>query len=133
MKPLKQTILSMIVISICAAEVAAITPKANLMCAVTNIAECEVLKGCSNQLPADVNFPAFFNIDFKNQVIIGDSKTQKIGTIEFTSEGIVLQGVGPQYRAWSLLLNNEQTKVTGHVTGHHYGFTLFGLCSSENQ
>jgi hypothetical protein len=110
---------------------AAATPKASLLCAITNVSECEVLKGCSNHLPVEVNFPQFFTIDFKRQTISGKGRTDKIGTIEFTAEGIILQGVGSQHRAWSLVLNNEQTRVTGHVTGQHYGFTLFGVCQPE--
>ena len=128
----KLIVLLMIVIGCLGTAVHATTPKPSLLCAITNVAECEILKGCINVLPGEVNLPTFFNIDFRQQLIRSEGKTDRITLLDFTPEGIVLQGIGSQHRAWSLLLNNEQTKVTGHVTGQHYGFTLFGVCRSES-
>ena len=129
---LKHSAVLLILTSCLSPVTLAVAPKASLLCVITNVTECEILKGCVNVLPASVNLPTFFNIDFKQQVVMAEGAAETINHIDFTPEGIVLQGIGNQHRAWSLLLNNEQTKVTGHVTGQHYGFTLFGLGRAEN-
>ena len=108
------------------------TPKQSLLCAITEVAECEILSGCIDVLPGQINLPPFITIDFKNQEVHGNGRKEKISTIESTEDGLILQGIGEQHRAWSLILNNKQTNLTGSITGHEYSFTIFAVCKADH-
>ncbi|MEM8844293.1 MAG: hypothetical protein AAGB35_04540 [Pseudomonadota bacterium] len=107
--------------------------KSILLCAITEVVDCDSLGKCERQTTGQANLPNFITIDLKNNKIVGANvdHNEDITHVEKTEQSFILQGVGEQGRGWTVSLSNNHSVMSGAVVGDKYTFSIFGACRSK--
>jgi hypothetical protein len=105
-----------------------------LLCAITEVVECDSLGECSKLEAEEVGLPDFLIVDLESKKI-KEATTVSLRESSFAShspvEGItILSGVDGM-RGWSAVLSSENTRVTASVSDEGAGFIVFGHCRAE--
>jgi hypothetical protein len=104
-----------------------------LICALTEVMDCEPRVDCQRGTPESVNLPPFIKLDFSKKTLSTTEATQKkdmtpINTIEQSDIHLILQGVDG-HRAWSMVIAKDSGKMSATVADHQAGFIVFGACT----
>jgi len=105
-----------------------------LLCAITEVVECDSLGECAKLEAEEVGLPDFLIVDLESKKI-KEATTVSLRESSFAShspvEGItILSGVDGM-RGWSAVLSSENTRVTASVSDEEAGFIVFGHCRAE--
>ncbi|HVN37076.1 MAG TPA: hypothetical protein VMW19_02755 [Myxococcota bacterium] len=103
----------------------------DLLCAPTDIAQCDQSAHCERVSPSDVDLPPFLRLDFAKKRMMSLSDPPRETPIERVeqSEGVtVLQGA-QNGRAWSLVIDQATGRMTGSVADGEGAFAVFGACT----
>lgn len=104
-----------------------------LICALTEVMDCEPGADCQRGTSESVNLPPFIKLDFTGKTLSTMETTQKkqttpIRTIEQSDSLLILQGV-EGHRAWSLVIAKDTGKMSATVADPQLGFVVFGACT----
>jgi hypothetical protein len=113
-------------------EAAPYDRSAPLLCAVTEVFDCQAGGGCQHGTAESVNLPQFVKINFAEKTLStpeegGSKRMTPITHVERVDGNIVLQGIEGS-RAWSIVIANETGKISATVSDHQVGFVVFGAC-----
>lgn len=102
------------------------------ICAVTKIIECLPGGDCLEITPEQALIPVFIKVNFKEKKLSSldknDPKSSKIGNVTIANGQIMLQG-SEENRAWSMVVDQSNGKISASVSGKSHGFILFGKCT----
>jgi hypothetical protein len=129
--PLLTILLLSLSASVCPAQAA---DDNRLLCAITEVVECDSLGECAKLEAEEVGLPDFLIVDLESKKI-KEATTVSLRESSFAShspvEGItILSGVDGM-RGWSAVLSSENTRVTASVSDEEAGFIVFGHCRAE--
>jgi hypothetical protein len=105
-----------------------------LLCAITEVIECESLGDCSELTPEDVGLPDFLYVDLAEKKITeatSVSLRESRFIVNSANEGITILSGVDGLRGWSAVLSNNNTHVTASVSDERAGFVVFGNCRAE--
>jgi hypothetical protein len=103
----------------------------DLLCAPTDIAECDQSARCERVSPSEVDLPTFLRVDFgkKRLMSLADPPRETpIETIRKHEGQTILQGA-ENGRAWSLVIDQATGRLTGSVADDEGAFAVFGACT----
>ncbi|MGW8312556.1 MAG: hypothetical protein ACWGOL_04910 [Desulfuromonadales bacterium] len=129
--PLLSVIMLALSASVCPAQAA---DDNRLLCAITEVVECDSLGECAKLEAEEVGLPDFLIVDLASKKI-KEATTVSLRESSFAAhspvEGItILSGVDGM-RGWSAVLSSENTRVTASVSDEEAGFIVFGHCRVE--
>ena len=129
--PLLSVILLALSASVCPAQA---SDDNRLLCAITEVVECDSLGECAKLEAEEVGLPDFLIVDLESKKI-KEATTVSLRESSFAShspvEGItILSGVDGM-RGWSAVLSEGNTRVTASVSDEDAGFLVFGHCREE--
>jgi len=112
----------------------------DLLCAPQFVIECGPDGNCEQELPAGVNLPNFFQIDFSAKELSAvteseNKRTSKIKSMEFLDGKIFLQGADDGIEgvrdglAWSIAIVQETGRLSFSASGENVAFVIFGACT----
>ena len=104
-----------------------------LLCAASEVLECEAGAECHRGDAESVNLPLFVTIDVPRKVLstteaAAEQRTTPIRHVERLGGHLTLQG-GEGGRAWGLIIAQDTGKLTATVTDDRLGFVIFGACT----
>ena len=102
-----------------------------LLCAITEVVECNALSECLEVLPETVGLPDFIMIDLDKKLLLEATdegpRTTKIDAVT-TAEGRIAFGGLDNGRGWSAVLSDENRVLSATITDELAGFVVFGAC-----
>ena len=113
-----------------AASAAGFDGSQDLLCAPTDIAQCDPGARCERVSASDVDLPAFLRIQFGKKRLVSVTTPERVTAIESTRKiegSTILQGA-ENGRAWSLVLDQANGSLTGSMTDGQGVFAVFGAC-----
>jgi hypothetical protein len=111
----------------------------NLLCAPQLVIECGSDGTCDQAMPASVNLPGFFQMDFKAGEMAAltgseNKRTSKIKTMEVIDGKLFLQGADDGIEgvrdglAWSISISQDTGRLVLSASGDSAAFVVFGAC-----
>jgi hypothetical protein len=103
----------------------------DLLCAPTDIAQCDETARCERVSPSEVDLPPFIRLDFgkKRMMSLADPPRETpIETVRQHEGLTILQGA-QNGRAWSLVIDQASGRMTGSVADGEGAFSVFGACT----
>ncbi len=111
-----------------------------ILCASTDVMECELGEECRRVRPESVDAPQFIRIDAKANKISAttqnDTRVSNIATATELDGKLIMQGVEdglPDVRdgvAWSLAIMQDSGKMVLTGSSDNVGFVIFGACTN---
>ena len=105
-----------------------------LLCALTEVIECNTLGECSELAAEDVGLPDFLMIDLGEKKIMEATSVSLRETRFITSSAVegmtILSGIDG-LRGWSAVLSRDNTRLSASVSDESAGFVVFGACRVE--
>ena len=103
-----------------------------MICAVTEVVECDAIGNCVRDLPQNMNIPDFIHVDFDARRMSatrpdGEEVETEILNMTVDDANIVLQGVQGG-KGWSLLANQSDGHMTLTASDLDAAFVMFGAC-----
>ena len=102
-----------------------------LLCAITEVVECNTLGACVNLEAEDAGLPDFLKIDLAAGKLREATSTSLRETgfkANSPVEGMtVLSGV-EGLRGWSAVLSDDNSKLSASISDEQAGFIVFGVC-----
>ena len=102
-----------------------------LLCAPTDLAQCDETARCERVSPSEVDLPPFLRVDFakKRLTDLADPPRETpIETVRQFEGSTILQGA-QNGRAWSLVIDQATGRLTGSVADGEGAFAVFGACT----
>lgn len=111
-----------------------------LICASTQLMECEAGEPCRQVSAERIDAPQFFRIDFKAKAIQlaraqGDARSTQIERMETVDGKLILQGAEDREPdvadglGWSLAISQERGSMVLTGSGDETAFVIFGACT----
>jgi hypothetical protein len=111
-----------------------------LICASTQVTECDAGAACRQVSVESIDAPQFFRIDFKAKTIrlaraLGDARSTQIDRMETVDGKLVLQGVEDGQKeikdglGWSLAISQDRGGMVLTGSGDETAFVIFGACT----
>jgi hypothetical protein len=103
----------------------------DLLCAPTDIAQCDLGARCERESASQVGLPSFLRIQFGKKRLISMTTPERTTAIENVRKlegATILQGA-ENGRAWSLFVDQQSGLVTGSVVDAEGVFAVFGACT----
>jgi len=106
-----------------------------LICAITDVMECDIGSDCFRRTVAEVNLPRFLKIDGKAGTIGvwgagAEMRRAPIHKMDATSTALVLYG-GQDGRGWSAVIGTETGQLSADVVDDRGGFVISGACTPQ--
>ena len=106
-----------------------------LLCAVIETFECGAGGDCHRGTAESIDIPQFLKISFEEKTISstpesGPVRTTKIQNMEHIDGKLILQGV-QNSKAWSMVINEANGKVSVTASDGEVGFVVFGACTPQ--
>ena len=102
-----------------------------LLCAFTEVIECNPLGECLEVLPENVGLPDFVVIDLSGkqlqEVKSEGVRTSMIDVIS-TADGVTILGGLENNHGWSAILSDQNSFLSATISDELAGFVLFGTC-----
>ena len=108
---------------------------APLLCAVTQVIECEADGECHPVTIEVAGIPRFVKLNFEEKIISAteESKRTDVSPIRNFERGdgrLILQG--PESgRGWTIVISEETGKMSATVSDEDVGFVVFGACTKN--
>ncbi len=106
-----------------------------LLCAVTPVSECEADRECDPVTIEVAAIPRFLKINFEEKIISTTEESNRtdvsaIGNFERVDGRLILQGA-ENGRAWSIVIFEENGKMSATISDEEVGFVVFGACTKN--
>jgi hypothetical protein len=135
MRSLGTLFLAMILAGVAAQPVpaASFDGSKDLLCAMNRAFECDHHE-CAPTTMEEVNVPGFVKVDFGNKRLsgtgpAGDEQTTAVESLIKRDGKTILQGA-ENARAWSVVIDQENGRLSATVADNEVGFVLFGACTT---
>jgi hypothetical protein len=105
----------------------------DLLCAPTDVAECDFAARCERVSPSEVDLPNFLRLQFarKQMVSVGTpERATAIESVRSLGGTTILQGA-ENGRAWSLVIDQQSGVMSGSVVDGQGAFAVFGACTIQ--
>jgi hypothetical protein len=103
-----------------------------IICAALMVTECEADGRCQYRTAANVNLPSLFRIDAKAMKVrnleADKGRESTIKTLEHMNGKMLLQGAEGE-RGWTVVIHEDNGKMSGTVSADGEGFVIFGQCA----
>ncbi len=132
-KPISIILLTSMFIALHQLAAAAFDGSEPLLCAVIEVAECDVESGCRKGTVESMDIPQFIRIDFEKnrisgKVEAGRKKESEIKNLERVDGKLIMQGVEGG-RGWSMVISENTGKMSATASEDQFGFVVFGACT----
>lgn len=103
-----------------------------LLCAVTEVQECEPGVPCERRTAEEVNLTPFLRIDSKAKLIgTGDASGRTAPIHELSQvDGRLMMHGGQEGRSWAAIIQGDTGRLSAGVVDHEGGFLIFGTCTT---
>jgi len=103
-----------------------------MICAALMVTECEADGRCQYRTAENVNLPALFRVDTKGMKVRNleaeKGRESPIKNVEHANGKMLLQGADAE-RGWTLVIHEDNGKMSGTVSADGEGFVIFGQCA----
>lgn len=105
----------------------------DLLCAPTDVAECDFSARCERVSPSEVDLPHFLRLQFGKKRMVSVANPERTTAIENVRklDGMTILQGAENGRAWSLAINQESGVMSGSVVDGQGAFAVFGACTVE--
>lgn len=115
-------------------QAAIVENNSQLLCAITEVIECNELGECAELTTEDAGLPDFVLIDLEAKKLL-EARTDSIRETWFntssTPEGLTILSGVDGLRGWSAVLSANNTQLTASISDELAGFIVFGACRDE--
>ena len=106
-----------------------------LLCAVTQVFECEADRECHPVTIEVAAIPRFLKINFEQKIISTTEESNRtdvsaIRNVERVDGRLILQGA-ENGRGWSIVIFEENGKMSATISDEEVGFVVFGACTKN--
>jgi len=106
-----------------------------LICAITDVLECDAGSDCFRRTVGEVNLPRFLKVDAKAGTISvwgagAEMRRAPIHKVDTTTTALVLYG-GQDGRGWSAVIGRETGQLSAGVVADRGGFVVSGACTVQ--
>jgi len=105
-----------------------------LLCAITEVIECDSLGECIETLPENIGLPDFILIDLDKKQLTGSreegARTTRIDAVSEADGRVVFGGLDGG-KGWSAVLSGGNRYLNATITVEQTGFVLFGACMPQ--
>jgi hypothetical protein len=105
----------------------------NLVCAPSDVVECDTAARCERESPAEIDLPNFVHVQFAKKRLVGtsgDERTTAIQNLQNVNGLTILQGA-ENGRAWSVVIDQASGRMSGSIADSEGAFSIFGACLPE--
>jgi hypothetical protein len=105
---------------------------APLLCALTEVMECEAAHECQRTTAETVNLPPFVRVNFAEKTLVGadvDAQKAEVANVQNANGRLVMQG-GKDGRSWSLVILGDTGQMSAVVADGDGAFVIFGACTT---
>jgi len=105
----------------------------NLLCAPSNVVECDSAGQCERSSVEEIDLPNFVHVQFGKKRLVGTSGEERstaIQNIQTVNGLTILQGA-ENGRGWSVVIDQENGRMTGSISDAEGTFSIFGACLPE--
>jgi hypothetical protein len=102
----------------------------DLLCAPSDVAECDSRGNCERVSPSDVALPHFLQLQFSKKRLVSEEvagRSTQIDNVRSVDGLTILQGID-NGRAWSVAIHQETGRLSGSVVDSEGAFLVFGAC-----
>jgi hypothetical protein len=103
-----------------------------IVCAGTEIRECDVTGDCPRRAAEEVDLPVLLRVDVKQKVLSSlnaAERTAPIHAVERQDGRLVLHG-GQGGRGWTAVIVEATGRMSATVVDDQVGFVIFGACAA---
>ena len=102
-----------------------------MVCAGSEIRECEAGGECTRRMAEEVNLPTLMRLDSQAKTLaaLGDKRTTPIQAVERRDGRLVMYG-GQEGRGWTMVIVEATGKMSGTVVDDQVSFVIFGACAA---
>lgn len=103
-----------------------------IVCAATEVRECEAGGDCPRGTAEDVNLPPLMRLDSQAKTLAAlgsDGRTAPIHAVERRDGRLVMYG-GQEGRGWSLVIVEATGRMSATVVDDGVSFVIFGACAA---
>jgi hypothetical protein len=103
-----------------------------LLCAVTEVVQCDQLGNCVRGTPEDVNIPRFVDVDPGTKQLRehGGTETSSIQNLVRGDGRLVLQGA-ERGRGWSIYISEATGQLSAAISDDGWASAIFGSCTQR--
>jgi hypothetical protein len=101
-----------------------------IVCAATEIRECDHTGACTRRTAEEVNLPVLLRVDVRQKVLssLEADRTAPIHAVERQDGRLVLHG-GQGGRGWTAVIAEASGRLSASVVDEQAGFMVFGACA----
>jgi hypothetical protein len=102
-----------------------------IVCAGTEILECNASGTCPRRSAEEINLPVLLRVDVEHRVLssLDRARTAPIHAVERKDGRLVLHG-GQEGRGWTAVIVEASGKLSATVVDDEAGFVIFGACGA---
>ena len=105
---------------------------APMICGAMQVTECGAGGRCRRRTAEDVNLPSLFRVDAKAMKVHNleaeKGRVSPIKNVEHMNGKMLLQGAEGD-RGWTIVIHEDNGKMSGTVSADREGFVIFGQCA----
>lgn len=103
----------------------------DLLCAPTDIAECDHSANCERVSASEVDLPHFLKVQFGKKRLVSVGPEERSTAIENVrnAQGLTILQGAENGRAWSLVVDQATGRMSGSVADGDGAFAVFGACT----
>ncbi|HXK25541.1 MAG TPA: hypothetical protein VMS55_22930 [Myxococcota bacterium] len=103
----------------------------DLLCAPSDVAQCDQNARCDRVSASEVDLPAFVRIEFGKKRLVSVESPERATPIETVrqKDGLTILQGAENGRAWSLVVDQASGRMTGSIADGEGVFALFGACT----
>jgi len=98
----------------------------DLLCAPSDVAQCDQSARCDRVSASEVDLPAFLRIEFGKKRLVSVGSPERATPIETVRQK---DGLTILQRAWSLVVDQASGRMTGSIADGEGAFAIFGACT----
>ncbi|HME73538.1 MAG TPA: hypothetical protein VKM54_27290 [Myxococcota bacterium] len=105
----------------------------NLLCAPSDVVECDSAARCERESVADIDLPNFIHVQFGKKRLVsasGEERSTTIQNFQNVNGLTILQGA-ENGRAWSVVIDQASGRMSGSIADSDGAFSIFGACLPE--
>jgi hypothetical protein len=115
------------------ADAAGFDGSKTLLCAPSDVAECDLAARCERVSPSEVELPPFLRVEFGKQRLVSLSTPERSTAIQNvrSADGLTILQGAENGRAWSIVIDQQTGRMSGSVADAAGAFAVFGACTTQ--